>query len=104
MDEAVQADRLLVMAGGVIVAAGSIGEIVGGRTTLVVRTDRWAEAFTLLDDSARSVILDGRDLRVLVKGDDDARAVVELLEGAGIAVQTDVEPATLDEPMVELST
>ena len=54
MDEAEQADRLVVMADGLVVAEGSVTDVIGGRQTVEVVTDHWSEAFMALDRGGRS--------------------------------------------------
>jgi ABC-2 type transport system ATP-binding protein/ribosome-dependent ATPase len=100
MDEVVQADRLVVMAAGRTVATGSAADVIGGRTTLSVRTDRWSDAFAVLDRAGCDLILAGRTIRV---PSGSARQVAELLEAADITAEISLAPATLDETMVELS-
>lgn len=103
MDEAVQADRLVVLASGRVVARGTTADVVGDRTTLVVTTDRWAPAFDALDRSGWRVVLAGRTIRVPLGPGGDGRAVSAALDAAGIVARVHVEPATLEEAMVELS-
>ena len=100
MDEATQADRLVVMGQGRVVAEGTVADVVGGRTTVEVKSDRWADVFAALDDPARRLSLAGRNVRVL---SDSVPTVRAELERAGIAADVRTAPATLDETMVELS-
>lgn len=109
MDEAVQADRLVVMTRGRIVPGETVADIVGERQTLVVDTDQWAEAFAVLDTAGRRPLLAGRTIRLPLEpgagtdGGGDGAEIRRLLDRAGIGVETRTEPATLEEAMVELS-
>jgi ABC-2 type transport system ATP-binding protein/ribosome-dependent ATPase len=103
MDEAVQADRLVVMARGRVVAHGTVDDVIGDRRTMVVRADDWADAFHALDGRDRPVLLSGRTLRVPLRPGDDPATVIAVLDDAGVGVETSVESATLDEVLVELS-
>jgi len=97
MDEARQADRLVLMASGVVVATGSADDLVGDATTVQVEAGDWQGAFTALDGAGLPVMLDGR--RTRVPGAD--RAEIEtVLRDAGVAAVTSVVPATLEEVMV----
>ena len=64
MAEAEQCDRLVMLAGGRVVAEGTAAEIVGDTTTVVVRADLWEDAFAALADQgttgAIKVALDPR--------------------------------------------
>ena len=84
LEETSQCDRLVIMAGGRVVAAGLETDIVGERTAVEVelapldgaqeRPDAaagWAAAFGALADAALPVALHGRTLRVA--GEDEAR-------------------------------
>ncbi len=99
MDEAEQADRLVVMADGLVVAEGSVTDVIGGRQTVEVVTDHWSEAFTTLDRGGRRVTLAGRNVRVL---SETIEAVSTDLEHARVVAAVDLVPATLDETLVEL--
>jgi hypothetical protein len=48
-------------------------------------------------------MLAGRTIRVPLGSDPDQRPIVELLDRAGVAAEVRLEPATLEEAMVELS-
>ncbi len=101
MDEAAQADRLVVMVRGSVVARGTTAEIVGGRTVIEVVADDWARAFGVLDHGHRQLMLSGRRIRVL---SESPEVVGTELERAGVEAEVNVVPATLDETLVELST
>lgn len=100
LSEAEQCDRLVIMAGGRVVATGQPREIVAGRQAVAVRTTHWQDAFTALDDAALDVALDGRRLRVI---DTTAGRVASLLASAGIPAEAEAVPATLEEVFVELA-
>jgi ABC-2 type transport system ATP-binding protein len=99
MDEAEQADRLLVMSRGRMVATGTATEIIGDRTTVEVAAERWADAFAALDRPERHLRLAGRNVRVLGESADQ---VAGLLARAGIEATTKSVPATLEEVLIEL--
>ncbi len=105
MDEALQTDRLIVMAEGKILADGSANEIVAGRKTVEITTDRWADAFNLLDcdspdSSTPRVSLAGRKVRVMSQSIDTIR---DKLDKAGINADVKLVDATLDETIVKLA-
>lgn len=100
MDEATQADRLVVMARGKVVAEGSVAHIVGGRQVVEVLAEDWAAAFGAVDRDERVVILAGRAIRVL---GDEPVTVESALRDAGIAARVRLVPASLNETLVELS-
>ena len=104
MDEAVQTDRLVVMTRGRVVAAGTSDDVIGGRHTLVVDTDQWADAFAVIDQEGRRPLLAGRTIRVPVGPDLDGSDIEGLLDRAGVKAEIRFEPATLEEAMVELDT
>ena len=81
MDEAEQADRVVIMADGRVVAAGTVPEIVGGRSVVEVTAADWPAALAALEHDGRVVLLDGQLIRVL--GEDPA-AVRADLEGAAL--------------------
>jgi len=98
MDEAEECDRLVVMADGRVVAAGSVADIVGDARVVVVRTDAWQQAFGSLEAAGLHAALVGRTLRVPgTRAGDVRRALGEIparLEEAG---------ATLEERFLELT-
>jgi ABC-2 type transport system ATP-binding protein len=100
LQEAEQCDRLVVLASGRVVAAGSLAELVGDATAAEVRTPRWEAAFTALDAAGLLVSLVGRTLRV--PGADPA-AVGRLLAGAGVPAEVATVPASFEETFVVLA-
>jgi ABC-type multidrug transport system ATPase subunit len=100
MDEAEQADRLVVMAAGKVVAEGSASDIVGGRQVVEVTAEDWAAALNVLDHRERIVLLAGRAIRVL--GETQGSVHAEL-ERAGIDARVELKPASLNERLVELT-
>jgi ABC-2 type transport system ATP-binding protein/ribosome-dependent ATPase len=100
MDETQQCDRVVVMADGRVVAAGSPSDISAGRRAVRVRTADWPAAFAALDEAGQPVALVGRDLRV---PGGDAMRVQALLDAHNIAAQTCDVAATFEEVFVELT-
>lgn len=99
LDEAEQADRVVVMSRGRVAAAGTTRAVVADRTTVEVVTERWADAFAALDRPGRRLRLAGRTVRVLGEDPDD---VVAELSAAGLEVSARSVPATLEEVLIEL--
>ena len=99
MDEAEQADRLVLMSRGRIAASGQLADIVGRATVVEVTTDQWASAFAALDRKDRLITLAGTAVRVM--GDPES-AIRRELDSAGVTATVRSAPATLDETMVML--
>jgi ABC-2 type transport system ATP-binding protein/ribosome-dependent ATPase len=100
MDEAEQADRVVIMAGGRAVAEGTVAGIVGGRRVVEVTAPEWPAALAALEGDGRIVVLDGRVVRVLGAGPDAVRADLEV---ASVEARIRLVPASLNETLVELS-
>ena len=100
MDEAEQADRVVILAGGRVVASGTVPEIVGGRSVVEVTTPDWPAALSALEHDGRVVLLDGQVIRVL---GEDHDAVGQDLERASIEARVRLVAASLNETLVELS-
>jgi ABC-2 type transport system ATP-binding protein/ribosome-dependent ATPase len=100
MQEAQQCDRLLLMAGGRLVAQGSEAEIIGDTTAVRVSTDQWARTFDELSRAGMPVTLAGTDVRV---ADIPAGQVEAALAAADIAAQVHAVPATIEERMTVLA-
>jgi ABC-2 type transport system ATP-binding protein len=98
--EAEQCDRLMVLAAGRVVAAGTLEEVVGDTTAVQVRTPSWEAAFAALDRAGLPVSLVGRTLRV--PGADRA-AVQRLLAAAGVPGEVADVPASFEETFVVLA-
>jgi ABC-2 type transport system ATP-binding protein len=98
--EAEQCDRLVVLAAGRVVAAGTLAEIVGDTTAAEVRTASWEAAFTTLDQAGLPVSLVGRTLRVPAA---DPAAVQRRLADAGVAAEVAEVPASFEETFVVLA-
>ena len=99
MEEAAECDRLAIMAEGRVVAQGTLEQIVGDSQTLVIAAPDWAEAFALLDDAGIRAALVGDRLRVPAAAASEAMTVLAGIDG----VATTVEPATLEERFLELT-
>jgi ABC-2 type transport system ATP-binding protein len=100
MDEAEQADRVVLMANGRIVAEGLVADIVGDRRVVEVVADDWPAALAAVDRHPRVVLLDGRVIRLLGVEQEAVRA--DLLE-ASVRAETRVVPASLNETLVDLT-
>jgi len=96
MEEAEQCDRLIIMADGVVVAAGTADEIIGDARVTVVEAADWAAAFAQLERARLPVSLAGRALRVPGASPEEVRRV--LPDGCRIYS----EPATLEERFFDL--
>jgi ABC-2 type transport system ATP-binding protein/ribosome-dependent ATPase len=99
MQEADQCDRLVIMVAGHVAAAGTVSEIIAGRTAVQVDTDAWERAFRALSDARLPVLLSGRSVRV---PDASPQEVERALEAAGISARVVPVPSTLDETLVTL--
>ena len=100
LEEVEHCDRVVVLADGRVVAAGTESDIVAGRRAVQVRTPRWAAAFEVLDRAGLAVGLHGRALRVV---DADAARVAGLLRGAAVPAELASVPATVEEAFVALA-
>jgi ABC-2 type transport system ATP-binding protein/ribosome-dependent ATPase len=100
MDEAEQADRIIMMANGRIVAEGTVAEIIGGRQVVEVTAEDWPAALAALERDDRLVLLDGRVIRILGEG---LAAVRADLDRRSIPAGTRVVPASLNETLVDLT-
>lgn len=99
MDEAEQADRLVLMSRGRVAAAGALETIIGDQQTLEVRTPSWDQAFAALDQPGRLITLAGTTVRVVGESIED---IHKDLVAAGVGADLRLVPATLDETMVVL--
>jgi ABC-type multidrug transport system ATPase subunit len=98
MEEAQECGRLVIMADGRVVAAGTAAEIVGNRQVVVVEAESWSAAFGALEQAGLQVALAGRGLRV--PGADPALARRALGDLPAAVLQV---PATLEERFFELT-
>ncbi len=99
MEEAQECDRLVVMADGRVVAAGTSAGIIGDRTVVEVRCDDWGRAFALLDGRGLGVQVHGQKV-LRVAG--QATAIADLLAAGGLDAAVDVVPANLEEAFVAI--
>lgn len=97
MDEARQADRLVLMHLGRVIGTGTERDVVGEATAVRVVANHWADVFTALDAAGIPATLSGRDVRVPGVAPDRVHAV---LAASGIAAEVHTCPATLEEAMV----
>ncbi len=100
LDEAGECDRLVLMAGGRVVAEGTLAAIVGDGTAVAVHAARWDAAFAALGAAGLPAALVGRDLRVPGA---DLPAVRAALAAAGAEAALEVVPATFEETFVRLA-
>ncbi|HEX8006712.1 MAG TPA: ABC transporter ATP-binding protein [Trebonia sp.] len=98
MEEAEQCDRLVVMADGKVVAAGTAEQITSGRTVARVRCGDPNRAFAVLDGGGLAVQAHGNALRV----SGTAEKISGLLSCAGIDATVETVPANLEEAFVAL--
>jgi hypothetical protein len=89
----------VIMADGVVVAAGTSASIVGAEQATAVDAPDWAAAFDRLEQAGLEVALAGRGLRVPDATPDQVRAALGNLEATVSAV-----PATLEERFFQLVT
>jgi len=100
LDEAGECDRLVLMAGGRVVAEGTLAGIVGDGVAVAVHAAAWDQAFAALGAVGLSAALVGRDLRV---PGGDLPAVRGALDAAGVPARLDIVPATFEETFVSLA-
>jgi ABC-type multidrug transport system ATPase subunit len=103
MEEAGECDRLIIMADGEVVAAGTAGQIIGAAQVAVVEAVNWRAAYSQLERAGLPVALAGRRLRVPGASRDEVRRAL----AAGPASSTDDRvseaPATLEERFFDLT-
>ncbi len=100
MREAEQCDRLVVLSSGRVVAEGTLAEVLAGGSAVLVRADRWEEAFRALRGAGFRLGLVGRSLRVVGAGPERVRRA---LEEAGVRAEVELVPATFEEAFLVLS-
>jgi ABC-2 type transport system ATP-binding protein len=99
MEEAGQCDRLVVMAGGKVVAAGTAAQIIGDRQAALIQCDDVGRAFAVLDANGFAVRVQGRALRLA----GPAAAAAGLLSRAGIDAAVETVPASLEEAFAAIA-
>ncbi len=100
MDEAEQADRLVLMARGRVAATGTVEDIIDGTRTVEVIADRWEQAFEALSRAGSRISLAGRSVRVIGQS---AEEVTQTLRAAAVTAEVHDVEATLDEVLVAIS-
>jgi ABC-2 type transport system ATP-binding protein len=99
MEEAGECDRLVVLAGGRVVAGGTPAEVIGAATVTVVTAPSWRAAFRKLEEHGLAATLAGTTLRVPAAPDRVRRA---LGPEPGSAARVGTAPATLEERFFQL--
>ncbi len=100
LEEAEQCDRLVMLADGVVVAEGTLVEIIGPRTAVTVAGGDQARNMDLITEAGLVGSFAGTGLRVVGAGID--RVVAALGNEAGLTIHE--QPATLEEAFVDLVT
>jgi ABC-2 type transport system ATP-binding protein/ribosome-dependent ATPase len=98
LEEAEQCDRLVMLADGVVVAEGSLSEIIGSQRAVVVLGGDQVRALELLDEAGLLASFAGKGLRVVDSDIDQVRHALRGLENLMIEERT----ATLEEAFVNL--
>jgi ABC-2 type transport system ATP-binding protein len=98
MEEAEECSRLVVLADGRVVAAGTTTGILGQARTTVVRAADWAAALRRLEAAGLRAVLSGETLRVPGRPPAD---VARALDDTSANISE--EPATLEERFFELA-
>jgi ABC-2 type transport system ATP-binding protein len=98
LDEAGECGRLVIMAGGRVVAEGTAREIIGATRVTVVQAGEWAAALRALDAAGLPATLAGRALRV------PGASPAEVRRALGpLAARVSWAPASLDERFFQLT-
>jgi ABC-2 type transport system ATP-binding protein len=98
LDEAGECGRLVIMADGRVVAAGSAAEITGDRRVSVVEAGSWAAALDALEAAGLPAALAGRTLRV------PGASPAEVRHALGpLPARISEAPATLEERFFQLT-
>jgi ABC-2 type transport system ATP-binding protein len=97
MEEAGECTRLVIMAGGAVVAAGTAPEIIGASRAVMVLTQSWADAFSRLERAGLAVSLAGRGVRVPGGSTEQVRRAL-----GDLPAVVQEAPATLEERFFEL--
>jgi ABC-2 type transport system ATP-binding protein/ribosome-dependent ATPase len=101
MEEAQNCDDLIVMRDGRVVATGSVSEIIGSRSVVVVSADDLDAALKVLDAAGIDTVRTADSLRVIHAHVD----TVELTMSAGhVVADVKTAPATFEEAFVQLVT
>jgi ABC-2 type transport system ATP-binding protein len=103
MEEAGECDRLVIMAEGEVVAAGTAEHIIGSAQVTVVEAENWPAAFSELDRAGLPVALAGRTLRVSGASPDDVSQVLAGGAHRGGGDRIYEAPATLEERFFDLT-
>jgi ABC-type multidrug transport system ATPase subunit len=98
MEEAEECTRLVVLAAGRVVAAGTAAQIVGQARTPVVRAADWAAALRRLETAGLRPMLADRVLRVPGRPAADVAAAL-----GDLTADVTTAPATLEECFFELA-
>lgn len=98
MEEAEECDRVVLMSRGREVASGTVSEIVGEASSVVVETGVSEKTLDALHSAGGTVLVDGTGWRVVGLDVDSVRDI------AGPAADVRVVPATFEETFVSLST
>jgi ABC-2 type transport system ATP-binding protein len=98
MEEAEQCDRLIVMAGGCVIAEGTVADVIGDRQVVQVTCDGWQQAFSVLDAEGLIVQVQGDVLRVPASPE----RVEELLARHDLRGDVVTVPANLEEAFVSI--
>jgi ABC-2 type transport system ATP-binding protein len=113
LEEATECDRLVIMADGAVVAAGTVADIVGDSQVTVVAAANWATAFSRLEQAGLPVALAGRTLRLpgispaaaerALSGESAAPASSAAGQSGAAGYRVYSAPATLEERFFELA-
>jgi len=99
LQEAEQCDRLVLMNLGLVVAEGSLDEIIGSTTAVQITADDWPGAFAALTAQGLAVALSGTKVRV---ADTEPATVQAILAAARVTAETHAVRATLEETMTAM--
>ncbi|MDO5081630.1 ATP-binding cassette domain-containing protein [Buchananella hordeovulneris] len=99
MEEARHCDRLVLLRGGRVAGEGSLRDIVGRRTAVLVSAADWRAAFRCLRRAGLPVLLAGNQLRVPGVEPEEVAALLEDLPGGAEVAQV---PAQLAEVLARV--
>lgn len=100
LEEAEQCDRLVMLADGIVVAEGTLEDIIGSRTTVSVTGGDQAQNMNEISQAGLVGSFSGTGIRVV--GADLDRVVAVFSSESDLAI--DERPATLEEAFVDLVT